>query len=107
MSSCLKQSTLGARISSADFRDFRSSESRYAPHASRGMHAHDFTYVSLVLRGSFEERVGRRAELARSASVVVMPHDVTHEEAFGPLGARSVTVALKPSFFSQIARTER
>src|SRR5262245_7533290 len=107
MSSCLKQSTLGARIRCVEFEGLRVSESRYAPGARLTSHAHDFTYVSLVLRGGFEERVGRSGELARSASVVVMPRGVTHEECFGPLGARSVTVTLKASFLKEVARLGR
>jgi AraC family transcriptional regulator len=106
MATTIIDNTLGKHIRCADFQDLRVSESRYAPGAQLHSHAHEFTYLSLVLRGTFEERVGRKAELARSGSVVVMPRGVTHDERFGTLGARSVTVTLKSSFFRETERGE-
>ena len=107
MSNCLKESTLGARIRCTDFEGLRVAESRYAPGTNLGPHAHDFTYVSLVLRGGFEERVGHTAEVARSASVVVMPSGLVHAECFGPLGARSMTVTLKTLFMNEMSQLKR
>jgi AraC family transcriptional regulator len=57
--------------------------------------------LSLVLRGHFEESVGRDAALARSASVVVMPRGVSHAERMGPLGARSITIVLRSPFLEE------
>ena len=103
MTIAVKHSTLGNRIRAADFRDFSVAEARYAPGASLESHEHDFTYLSLVLHGEFEERVGRQVELARSASVVVMPRGVVHGECIGAPGARSVTVTLKRTLLEKAA----
>src|SRR5262249_15904278 len=103
MTIAVKHSILGNRIRAADFRDFSIAEARYAPGASLATHEHDFKYLSLVLRGEFEERVGRKVELARSASVVVMPRGVAHDECLGALGARSVTLTLKRTFLEKAA----
>jgi len=99
MATTVRGTTLGQGLRKSDYRDFSITETCYAPGARLEAHEHDFTYVSLVLRGVFEESVGRHAEVARSASVVVMPRGVPHAECMGPLGARSVTLNLKARFF--------
>jgi AraC family transcriptional regulator len=98
MATSVQGATLGSRIRTADYRDYSITETSYAPGAQLAAHEHDFTYLSLVLRGGFEESVGRKQERAQSASVVLMPRGVSHAECMGPLGARSVTVTLKPPF---------
>jgi AraC family transcriptional regulator len=110
MATKVKDNTLGRQIRGADFQEFSIAETSYAPGARLAPHDHDFTYLSLVLRGGFEESVGRYTELARSASVVVMPRGVTHSECIGPNGARSVTIALKGRFLdneSHVRQFER
>jgi AraC family transcriptional regulator len=104
MATKVQQQTLGRRIRAAEFHDLSIAETSYAPGASLEPHEHDFTYVSLVLQGGFEESVGRNTELAQSASVVVMPSGVAHGEHMGPLGARSVTMTLKAPFLNERAR---
>ena len=104
MATTVKDSTLGRRIRAAEFQDFSITETCYAPGASLASHEHDFTYLSLVLRGGFEESVGRNTESARSASVVLMPRGVAHGECMGPIGARSVTITLKAPFLDVGAR---
>lgn len=99
----VRDTTLGVHLRGADFPELSVAEVRYAPKANLASHAHEFTYLSLVLRGGFEERVGTRVELASSASVVVMPSGITHGEHIGPFGARSVTIALKPAFLEKMA----
>jgi AraC family transcriptional regulator len=107
MSKVVTGTTLGNQLRAVDFHDFNVAEVRYAAGVSLASHAHDFTYLSLVLRGSFEERVGRKVEFARSASVVIMPRGMTHGEDIGPLGARSVTIALKSTFLEEAANGEQ
>jgi hypothetical protein len=45
-------------------------------------------------------------ELARSASVVLMPRGVAHGEHMGPLGARSFTITLKATFLNERERDD-
>jgi AraC family transcriptional regulator len=99
----IKDSTLGQRIRAAEFRDFSISETAYAPDARLASHEHDFTYLSLVLFGGFQESVGKNTEIARSASVVVMPRGVAHGEQMGSSGARSITITLNEPFVNERA----
>lgn len=50
--------------------------------------------ISVVLRGAVKEEARGREEVASAASVVVKPADVRHRNAFGPEGARLVSVVL-------------
>jgi AraC family transcriptional regulator len=102
MSHLERNITLGVPLRATDWTDLSVAEARYAPRACLAPHAHELAYFSLVLRGGFEEQVGRNAEFAQSASVVVMPSGVAHGERMGPIGARSLIVALKPSFLSEL-----
>jgi len=102
MSHLLGNITLGVPLRAEDSTDLIVAEARYAPQASLAPHTHELSYFSLVLRGGFEEQVGRNAEFARSASVVFMPSGVEHAERMGPLGARSLIVAVKPSFLTEL-----
>jgi AraC family transcriptional regulator len=101
MAKTLKAGLLGSRIRATDFQDFSISETCYGAGRTIASHDHDFTYLSLVLHGDFQELVGRTTASARSASVVLMPRGVTHGERIGPRGARSVTVTLKAPFVDQ------
>jgi AraC family transcriptional regulator len=70
----------------------------YAPGDEYVPHAHELTYVSFVVRGSFREEAGREVGEARSASVIVMPAGVRHRNRIGERGARSIVIALARSF---------
>jgi AraC family transcriptional regulator len=106
MATKVRERTLGQRIRAAEFVAFRIAETRYAPDARLALHEHDFTYLSLVLRGGFDESVGRNIESARSASVVLMPRGVAHGEHMGPLGAQSFTITLKAPFLKERSRDQ-
>jgi len=56
--------------------------------------------VSVVLRGAVTEEACGREEVASAASVVVKPADVRHRNAFGPEGARLVSVVLPEALWS-------
>lgn len=66
----------------------------YAPGTAQPRHAHDRTFLSLVVRGDLEERVGRVAEAAGALSVVVKPAGVEHADAFGRRGAVTLQLQL-------------
>jgi AraC family transcriptional regulator len=70
----------------------------YAPGDEYVPHAHELTYVSFVVRGSFREEAERESAEARSASVIVMPAGVRHRNRIGERGARSIVIALARSF---------
>jgi len=96
---------LGTSLRSADFRHLRAAETRYAACAYIPPHEHEFGYLSLVLRGGFEEKVGRGSQSNSSASVVFMPPGTGHSEQMSPEGARSFTVVLKPTFLANTPMT--
>jgi AraC family transcriptional regulator len=102
MSHLVGNITLGVPLRATDWTDLSVVVARYAPRVRLAPHTHEFSYLSLVLRGGFEERVGSDAECARSASVVCMPSGVAHGESMGPSGARSLLVALRPAFLSEL-----
>jgi AraC family transcriptional regulator len=49
--------------------------------------------MSLVLDGTFRERMGNATETLRPLSVSLMPSGVPHDDVFGPTGARLLTVS--------------
>lgn len=105
----LRAATLGSPVVEADARGFTVLDVRYAAGASLVPHAHDRTYVSFVLRGSFAEESGRSRDIAESATIVVMPAGTQHCNRIGPAGTRSLVVALDEPFERRlrIARARR
>jgi len=67
--------------------NFTLSCSPYAPGSRQPPHAHDDLQITLVLRGSLEERVGTIVERATALSVVVKDPGVVHDDRFGTAGA--------------------
>jgi AraC family transcriptional regulator len=102
MTDPVEDMTSGVPIRAWDGPDLSVAEACYAPGVCLVPHAHELSYVSLVLRGAGEERVGRDSALARSSSVVVMPTGVEHANRIGPGGLQCLVVALKSSFLSDL-----
>jgi AraC family transcriptional regulator len=69
----------------------------YAPRERQPLHAHARTTLTLVLRGSLEERVGERIHRATVMSLVVKPAGTLHEDSFGPEGTRTLQIVLSES----------
>jgi AraC family transcriptional regulator len=67
---------------------------RYAPGSRQPAHADDVIQISLVLRGSLVERVGRREEPAGPLSLVIKARGVVHQDEYGPGGALLFGLAL-------------
>jgi AraC family transcriptional regulator len=90
--------TLGHAQSWTDGSGFAVADVVYAPGDEYVPHAHELTYVSFVVRGSFREEAERESAEARSASVIVMPAGVRHRNRIGERGARSIVIALSRDF---------
>lgn len=56
----------------------------YAPHERQPRHTHHRTTLTLVLRGSLEERVGDCLHRAAVLSLAVKPAGTPHEDCSGP-----------------------
>jgi AraC family transcriptional regulator len=70
------------------------SETRHPAGGSVPAHAHAGALVTLVIEGLIDERVGRRADLCESGSVVFHPAGESHANSFGAHGARCFNVQL-------------
>jgi AraC family transcriptional regulator len=69
-------------------------ETRYAPQVLLDTHHHDHATLSLVFRGAYEERVGRRAHACLPFSFVCKPPQIAHANAIGPTGLHALFVEI-------------
>jgi AraC family transcriptional regulator len=74
---------------------FTLSCSPYSPGTRQPAHAHDELQITVVLRGSLEERVGAMVERATALSVVVKDPGVVHDDRFGTAGALTARLTLR------------
>jgi AraC family transcriptional regulator len=87
--------------------DFSVAEIEHHAGAYYRAHTHERSYVSLALTGGFDEQVGTRGDRVSSASVVVMPAGVAHEDRIGARGNRSLLVTFAPSSREVLEREPR
>jgi AraC family transcriptional regulator len=73
---------------------FEIAKNTYASDLAQPRHAHDDSYITLVLAGSLEETVTRSHEYARALSLVVKPLDTEHQNRFGNAGARTLQIRI-------------
>jgi AraC family transcriptional regulator len=90
----LASPTLGRVLQAAEIAGLWIGEVEYPASGTFSRHAHAHGYVTLVLRGGFEEHLGQRCRKVASGCVVVMPAEMEHSERFGPAGGRSLVVSL-------------
>ncbi|HKQ56782.1 MAG TPA: AraC family transcriptional regulator [Candidatus Eisenbacteria bacterium] len=91
----LRRPTLGRATSSERFATGTLSRVTYPAGARFPDHAHDRTYLCLVLAGGFREQVGSETRIAEPGSVVVMPAGHRHSDAIADEGARSLVLTLE------------
>jgi len=77
----------------------------YAPNARMAAHDHATLGISIVLRGTVEETVGRTTEQAGTAGFVVKPPGTVHSNRFGPAGARLLSVEIRPALAEELVAT--
>ena len=82
----------------------RLTETIHAAHTRLDEHAHHEASLSLVLYGSFEERVGDDRFLCGPMSLLYKPPGAPHSNRYGPSGARTLLVALDPGAYRRLAR---
>jgi AraC family transcriptional regulator len=76
--------------------------SGYGSATRQSPHAHDELQISVVLRGSVEERVGTCVERASALSVVVKDPGVVHADEFGAEGALTAQLKLHDTTLSAL-----
>ena len=64
----------------------------YAPNSSIAAHAHDMTSLTLVLGGTYEERIAGRAAPQREGCALICPRNLPHAQRFGARGARKIII---------------
>jgi AraC family transcriptional regulator len=69
-------------------------ERSYPPHLRMARHAHEHAYLTLVVGGGYEERIGAESREVGPSAVLLHPQDEEHAVRFGPRGARIVNVVL-------------
>ncbi len=69
-------------------------ESEYAPGHRLPLHAHENPFFSLLLRGSFTEKLERGGRRCLPTSLVYYPEHEPHSEAFDETGGRAFNIEL-------------
>jgi AraC family transcriptional regulator len=87
-----KDITLGERLRRIEGPGLSICEVSYAPGTTMQAHAHENSNVSLVIQGSFEERIGDTLYRLGPGSVVVKPGGTIHANRYGPTGARAMVI---------------
>lgn len=71
-------------------------DTTYPEHLTSPFHCDGSPRISIVLQGTLMEEAHNQEVFASAASVVVKPADVQHRNAFGPGGARLLSLLLPP-----------
>ena len=81
--------------------------SRYAPAQVMAPHEHDEASLSLVLAGSYEERIrGRCGEFGAGALLVCPAHE-RHAQRFGAAGLRKIVLSPTPEAVARLQEAMR
>jgi AraC family transcriptional regulator len=89
-------------VTSRELADFSLVESVYPASAIMARHTHELAHISIVLRGSYAERYGRRQRLAEPSLLVIHPPDEDHSVAFQSAGARVFSIHIKPLWLERV-----
>jgi AraC family transcriptional regulator len=81
--------------------------SGYGAETRQAPHAHDELQITVVLRGTVEERVGTSLERASALSVVVKDPGVIHEDHFGRAGALTAQLTLQRTTLADLVEHPR
>lgn len=95
------QPVLG-KVTRRELADFSLVESVYPASGVMARHTHELAHVSVVLRGSYAERYGRRERLAEPSLLVIHPPDEDHSVAFQSAGAHVFSIHLKPLWLERV-----
>jgi AraC family transcriptional regulator len=93
----LAEASLGRSSDNFTFPHFSIAQVCHEAGARYARHAHERAYLAFVQQGSHQDEVGRDRDVARSATVVVMPSGVAHANRIGGEGVRMLLVTLEPT----------
>lgn len=92
----------GRRRDTLRFGGLTLAETEYAPGHRLPLHAHANPFFSLLLRGSFTEKLERGGRRCVPTSLVYYPENDPHAEAFDERGGRSFNVELGPAWLAAL-----
>jgi AraC family transcriptional regulator len=90
------------KVTGRELADFSLVESVYPASSSMARHTHELAHISIVLRGTYAERYGRRERLAEPSLLVIHPPDEDHSVKFQSAGARVFSIHLKPLWLERV-----
>lgn len=92
----------GARRETRRVAGLTLAETEYEPGHRLPLHAHDNPFFSLLLRGSFTEKLERGGRTCVPTSLVYYPENEPHSEAFAGQGGRAFNVELAPGWVERL-----
>lgn len=94
---------IGGVLGSRQVSGLTLAETVYSPGLHVPAHAHDHGLFCLVLRGSFTERLGRRAVECGTGSLIYHPADEPHAHDFDVVGGRCFNIQFGSEWAARIA----
>jgi AraC family transcriptional regulator len=94
---------VGGVLGSRNVSGLTLAETVYSPGLHVPAHAHDHGLCSLVLRGSFTERLGRRTAACGTGSLIYHPADEPHAHDFDAGGGRCFNIQFGSEWAARIA----
>jgi len=90
------------KVTQRELVDFSLVESVYPASSVMARHTHELAHISIVLRGAYAERYGRKERLAAPSLLVIHPPDEDHSVVFKSAGARVFSIHLKPLWLERV-----
>ena len=90
------------KVKRRELADFSLVESVYPASSVMARHTHELAHISIVLRGAYAERYGRKNRLAEPSILVIHPPDEDHSVEFKSAGARVFSIHLKPLWLERV-----
>jgi AraC-like DNA-binding protein len=87
---------MGEPIRRINLDGFVLTEAKHKPALSLQRHMHEYACITMVLQGSYTERLGRHREECRSRSLIFKPPGEDHADDYGQAGAHSLVVEVTP-----------
>ena len=97
-----QQRPILGKVTSRELADFSLVESVYPAGSVMARHTHELAHISIVLRGAYAERYGRKERLAEPSLVIIHPPDEDHSVVFEDAGARVFSIHLKPLWLERV-----
>jgi AraC family transcriptional regulator len=96
------QRPIFGKVTRRELADFSLVESIYPASSVMARHTHELAHISIVLRGAYAERYGRRERLAEPSLLVIHPPDEDHSVTFQSAGARVFSIHLNSLWLERV-----